>query len=216
MSEHAVGTPRDKGPITLLSIVAGFVPWIVFSVIATRLAANGVAWSALIAVAMTVIALVHGRRRHAPTRLNLYSLGLFGVMAVVGFVGGPGVDQWLYDWGRPLVGVVLGLLILVSAPFSPFTAEYARRTTPREYWSSPTFLKINRTISAVWGVALVVMGAAAVVVAALDAQADGTDSQYLLDLLLNWVVPIVAIVVAVRFTARYPDKVTGRIADTAA
>ncbi|GAA2876037.1 hypothetical protein GCM10010472_37090 [Pseudonocardia halophobica] len=76
-------------------------------------------------------------------------------------------------------------------------------------------MTINRTLSAVWGVALVVMGAAAVVVAALDAQADGTDSQYLLDLLLNWVAPIVAIVVAVRFTARYPDKVTGRVADTA-
>ncbi|MCE0766232.1 hypothetical protein LWC35_25490 [Pseudonocardia kujensis] len=208
MTEHAAGTQRDRSPVTLLSIVAGFVPWIAFSFVSTRLAANGVAWSALIAVAMTVIALVHGLRRHGPIRLNLFSLVLFGVMAVVGFVGGPDVDRWLFDWGRPLVGVVLGLMILVSAPFSPFTAEYARQSTPREYWGSPTFLKINRTISLVWGVALVVMGAAAVVVSALDAQADATDSPYLLDLLLNWVVPIVAIVVAVRFTAVYPDRAT--------
>jgi MFS family permease len=210
MSDHATGTPHDRSGLGLLPIVAGFLPWIVFSVISTRLAADGVAWSALIAVAMTVVALLHGRRRHGPTRLNLYSLGLFGVMAVVGFVGGPAVDAWLFDWGRPLVGVVLGLLILGSAPFSPFTAEYARQTTPREYWGSPTFLKINRTISAVWGVALVVMGAASVLVTALDAHADGTDSPYLLDLLLNWVVPIVAIVGALRFTARYPDEVAAR------
>ncbi|MCE3554130.1 hypothetical protein LWC33_22095 [Pseudonocardia sp. RS11V-5] len=112
---------------------------------------------------------------------------------------------------------MLGLTILVTAPFSPFTAEYARQSTPREYWGSPTFLEITRTISTVCGVALVVMGVAAVVVSALDVHADGTDSAYLLDLLLNWVVPIVAIVVAVRFTAVHPARVTGdRPTDAAA
>jgi MFS family permease len=209
MSEHTSGAQRGS-PVTVLSIVAGFVPWIVFSFVSTRLAADGVAWSALVAVAMTLIALVYGRRRHAPTMLNLYSLVLFGAMAVAGFVGGPDVDRWLYDWGRPLVGVVLGLLILAFTPFSPFTVEYARQTTPREYWGSPVFMKINRTVSAVWGVALVVTGAAAVLVTALGAHADGTDNPYLLDLLLNWVVPIAAIVAAVRFTATYPDRVTAR------
>ncbi|MCE3554131.1 hypothetical protein LWC33_22100 [Pseudonocardia sp. RS11V-5] len=78
MTEHAAGTRRGRSPLTLLSIVAGFVPWIAFSFVSTRLAADGVAWSALLAVAMTVIALVHGRRRHAPTRLTLYSFVLFG------------------------------------------------------------------------------------------------------------------------------------------
>jgi hypothetical protein len=192
--------------------VLGFLPWIVFSIVAQRLAADGVAWSALIAVVMTLVALVVAQRRHGPKILNLASLVLFGAIAVAGFVGGPDVDQWLYDWGRPLVGVVLGLFVLATVPVLPFTAEYARQSTPREYWDSPTFTKINRVLSAVWGVALIVMGLAAVVVSALDQQADGTGSSHLLDLLLNWVVPIAVIWWTVGFTVTYPDRVTGRTA----
>jgi hypothetical protein len=205
--EHSAHT---RAAVQQFGFVLGFLPWIVFSIVAQRLAADGVAWSALIAVVMTLVALVVAQRRHGPKILNLASLVLFGAIAVAGFVGGPDVDLWLYDWGRPLVGVVLGLFVLATVPVLPFTAEYARQSTPREYWDSPTFTKINRVLSAVWGVALIVMGLAAVVVSALDQQADGTDSSHLLDLLLNWVVPIAVIWWTVRFTVTYPDRVTGR------
>jgi hypothetical protein len=207
--EHSAHT---RAAVQQFGFVLGFLPWIVFSIVAQRLAADGVAWSALIAVVMTLVALVVAQRRHGPKILNLASLVLFGAIAVAGFVGGPDVDQWLYDWGRPLVGVVLGLFVLATVPVLPFTAEYARQSTPREYWDSPTFTKINRVLSAVWGVALIVMGLAAVVVSALDQQADGTGSSHLLDLLLNWVVPIAVIWWTVRFTVTYPDRVTGRTA----
>jgi len=200
--------PSQKKSMNPLSIVVGFVPWIAFSFIAQRLTADGVAWSALIAVAMTVIALLVGRARHTPVQLNVYSMVLFTVMAVAGFVGGPTVDEWLFQWGRPLVGVVLGLILLATSPVRPFTAEYARLSTPREYWGSPVFVRINRVLSATWGVALVVMGTSAVVVSALEAQASGTDSPYLVDLFLNWVVPIVVIVWTIHFTTTYPDRVT--------
>jgi hypothetical protein len=207
--EHSAHT---RAAVQQFGFVLGFLPWIVFSIVAQRLAADGVAWSALIAVVMTLVALVVAQRRHGPKILNLASLVLFGAIAVAGFVGGPDVDQWLYDWGRPLVGVVLGLFVLATVPVLPFTAEYARQSTPREYWDSPTFTKINRVLSAVWGVALIVMGLAAVVVSALDQQADGTGSSHLLDLLLNWVVPIAVIWWTVGFTVTYPDRVTGRTA----
>jgi hypothetical protein len=207
--EHSAHT---RAAVQQFGFVLGFLPWIVFSIVAQRLAADGVAWSALIAVVMTLVALVVAQRRHGPKILNLASLVLFGAIAVAGFVGGPDVDLWLYDWGRPLVGVVLGLFVLATVPVLPFTAEYARQSTPREYWDSPTFTKINRVLSAVWGVALIVMGLAAVVVSALDQQADGTDSSHLLDLLLNWVVPIAVIWWTVGFTVTYPDRVTGRTA----
>jgi hypothetical protein len=207
--EHSAHT---RAAVQQFGFVLGFLPWIVFSIVAQRLAADGVAWSALIAVVMTLVALVVAQRRHGPKILNLASLVLFGAIAVAGFVGGPDVDLWLYDWGRPLVGVVLGLFVLATVPVLPFTAEYARQSTPREYWDSPTFTKINRVLSAVWGVALIVMGLAAVVVSALDQQADGTGSSHLLDLLLNWVVPIAVIWWTVGFTVTYPDRVTGRTA----
>lgn len=186
--------------------ILGFLPWIVFSVVAQRLAANGVAWSATIAVTMTVIALLYARKRNGPKILNIGSLVLFAVIAIVGFVGGPDVDQWLYEWGRPLVGVILGLFILVTVPVMPFTEEYARQSVPREYWNSPTFRRVNRVLSAAWGVAILVIGLASVVVAALDAQPDSFAEHHILDLVLNWVVPIVVIAGMIRFTRRYPER----------
>jgi len=194
--------------------VLGFVPWIVFSLVAQRLDANGVAWSATIAVVMTVVALVAAKRKHGPTFLNVASLVLFGLIAVVGFVGGPGVDRWLFEWGRPLVGVVLGLLVLATAPVRPFTEEYARQSVPREYWGSPTFRRINTVLSAVWGAGILVIGLAAVAVTALDAQATDATRNNTVDLLLNWVVPIAVLWGAMKVTATYPDRVN-RAADPA-
>lgn len=189
-----------------LSIFAGFLPWIAFTFVAQRLSADAVAWSALVAVAITVVSLITGRRRHNPIQLNLYSLLLFGVLAVTGFLGDHQVDGWLYEWGRPLTGVVLGLVLLVTSTTRPFTAEYAERSTPREYWDSPLFRRINRVLSAAWGAAITVMGLSAVAVTALDARAAGTDSPYLVDLALNWVVPIVVIAAMIRFTNAYPER----------
>lgn len=206
MSEPA---PKNLNP---LAIFAGFLPWIAFTFIAQRMSADGVAWSALIAAVLSLVFIVRGRRTDNPTQLDVYSLTIFTVIAVVGFVGDDSIDQWLYEWGRPSVGIVLGAILLVTASTRPFTAEYARKSTPREYWDSPLFRRINLVLSAAWGAAIATMGVAAVLVTALDAHATGTDSPYLLDLVLNWVVPIVLIAAMVHMTNTYPDRV-GRRAD---
>lgn len=190
-----------------LKLALGFLPWIAFSFAAQRLSANGVAWAALLAVAMTLVSVIAARRRHGPKILNLGSLVLFAVIAVVGFVGGPAVDRWLFEWGRPLVGVVLGLYVLATVPVMPFTEEYARQTVPREHWDSPTFKKINRVLSAAWGAAIVVMGGVSLLVTFLDAHATNPAETHVVDLVLNWVVPIAVIWGMVKFTAAYPDRV---------
>lgn len=197
------------GALSALAIASGFLPWIAFTLVAQRLAADGVAWSALLAVAMTALAVIWDRARHLPLQLNLYSGVLFTAMAVTGFVSGHQVDRWLYEWGRPLVGVVLGLLILATSTVRPFTAGYAKRSTPQEYWTSPTFVKINRVLSATWGAAITLIGASAVAVTALEALPVGTESPHLLDLALNWVVPILVLVWTVHFTNAYPERATG-------
>jgi hypothetical protein len=193
-----------------LSFVLDFLPWIVFTVVARRSAADSVAWSALLAVVITAVLLIRARQRGDPTTLNAVSLVIFGVIAVVGFVGGPPVDDWLYIWGRPLVGVVLGLYVLATATMRPFTEQYARQSTPRQYWGSPTFRSINRVISAAWGLGLVVIGGCSLIVTALNQQRNTFTSVHLVELLLNWVVPIAVIWGLVKFTAAYPDHVTGR------
>ena len=114
--------------------------------------------------------------------------------------------------GRPLTGVVLGLILLVTSFARPFAAEFAKQSTPREYWSSQLFRRINFVLSAAWGVAIAVMGAAAVLVTALDAHAANTESPCLLDFLLNWVVSICMIAAMIHLTNTYPDR-AGRAAD---
>ncbi|WP_072803525.1 hypothetical protein [Rhodococcoides yunnanense] len=189
-----------------LAIFTGFIPWIAFTLVAQRTAADGVAWSALLAAFIGLVFVIRGRRTGSPTQMDIYSLVLFTLIAVVGFIGDQGVDQWLFDWGRPLVGVVLGLVLLATASVRPFTAEYAKRSTPEEYWSSPLFRRINFVLSASWGVAITVMGVSAVLVTALDAHASGTDSPYLLDFFLNWAVPILLIAAMIHLTNTYPDR----------
>lgn len=208
----SVSAPKNLEP---LSIFTGFIPWIAFALVAQRLAANGVAWSAVFAAAISLAFIVRSRRTGSPTQLDTYSLVLFTAIAVIGFIGGTAVDQWLYEWGRPLVGVVLGLLLLATASSRPFTAQYAKRSTPQEYWNSPLFRKISYVLSAAWGVAITIMGAASVAVTALDANATGTDDPYLVDLALNWVVPIVLIVVMIHVTNTYPDRAGEAASDAA-
>jgi hypothetical protein len=193
-----------------LSFVLAFLPWIVFTVVARRSAADSVAWSALLAVVITAVLLIRARQRGDPTTLNAVSLVIFGVIAATGFVGGPPVDDWLYTWGRPLVGVVLGLYVLATVMSRPFTEQYARQSTPRQYWGSPTFHSINRVISAAWGLGLVVIGGCSLIVTALHEQHTTFSSVHLVELLLNWVVPIAVIWGLVKFTAAYPDHVTGQ------
>lgn len=191
-----------------LSFVLGFVPWIAFTVVADRMAANAVAWSALLAVGLTGTALALAVRRHGPVTLNWVSLVLLAAIAVAGFTGGGGTDDWLFTWGRPLVGVVLGLFVLLTASSRPFTEEYARQSTPREHWGSPTFRSVNRVISAAWGAGLVVIGLAGVAVTLLDEHATSRSSDHLVELVLNWVVPIAVIWGLVSFSGSYPDRAT--------
>jgi hypothetical protein len=53
-------------------------------------------------------------------------------------------------------------------PLSLFTEQFARESTPTEYWGSPTFKKINRVLSAGWGAAIFAAGVSRVAAAAID------------------------------------------------
>jgi hypothetical protein len=141
-----------------------------------------------------------------PKIINLISAGLFLVLTLIGFLGNRSIDGWLFDWASGLVTLTIGLLLLVTMPIMPFTEQYARERVPREYWGRPTFRKVNRVLSLAWAVAIVIIGLASMAEAALHERADSTSETNLLDLLLNWVVPIGILVFMVRFTAIYPDR----------
>ena len=189
-----------------LSLILGFLPLIAFSVLAGRVANNGIAWGALVALAIALINMAITRPPWPPKIINLISAGLFLVLTLIGFFGSRSIDGWLFDWASGLVTLTIGLLLLMTMPIMPFTEQYARERVPRESWGRPTFKKVNRLLSLAWAVAIVIIGLASMAVAALQERADSTSETNLLDLLLNWVVPIGILVFMVRFTAIYPDR----------
>ncbi|WP_328310352.1 hypothetical protein [Actinomycetospora sp. NBC_00405] len=181
------------------AIFLGFVPWIVFSVVAGP---STWMWAALAALLCSLILSVPSwRSTRSISVLDAAGLLFFSVLVVLALVLDRATLQPIEDRAQLLSSIVIALVALGSlAVGRPFTEYYARQQTPREYWDSPTFKQINRVITAVWGLVFVVNALCDAAVAYLGATSD----------VFNWVVPIVAIVAAVKFTSWYPDHVTGR------
>ena len=181
------------------AIFLGFVPWIVFSVVAGP---STWMWAALAAFLCSLILSVPSwRSTRSISVLDAAGLVFFGVLVVLALVLDSATLQPIEDRAQMLSSIVIAVVALGSlAVGRPFTEYYAKQQTPREYWNSPTFKQINRVITAVWGLVFVFNALCDAVVAYLGASSD----------VFNWVVPIVAIVAAVKFTGWYPDHVTGR------
>lgn len=151
-----------------MTLLLGFVPFVVFCVIA-RLSISLALWVAF----ATAFAL--SMRTFTETGvLKLFDAGgtlLFGLLALyAGFIE-PGMD---YPW----VGFVLnlGLLGLVSwslAARVPFTWEYSREQIPQEQWNAPLFVATNYLMTWVWAGAFAVMAAANATVIFLHRVAPG-------------------------------------------
>lgn len=179
-------------------VFLGFVPWIVFSVVSGP---STWGWAALAALACSLILVApNWRRTRSMSTLDATGLVFFAVMAVLALVLDRATLQPIEDRAQLLSSVVIALIAFGSlAVGRPFTEYYAKQTTPREYWSSPLFRRINRVLTAVWGAAFGVNALCDVVSAYLGGSSD----------VFNWVLPVVVIVAAVRFTIWYPDHVTG-------
>jgi hypothetical protein len=94
----------------------------------------------------------------------------------------------------------------------PFTEQFAKESTPQAYWSSPTFIKINRVLSAAWGVAIFLIGVSRVVAAAIN----GHTTRRLPEIILGLAVPAIIIIYMLRFSKSYPERVTHEPAHAAA
>ncbi len=187
-----------------LTLILAFLPLIVFSVLARFLPHGYIGIAGLAAAVIALIAIVTSHPIWPPKILNTCSLLLFALIAVLGFTLGKNDDRWLATWGGAGVGLILGTIILVLVPVMPFTEQFARESVPRAYWSSPTFKKINRVLSAGWGVAIFAVGVCRVAAAAIN----GHTNRRLPELLLGLVVPGLIILYMLKFSKSYPDRVT--------
>jgi intracellular septation protein A len=188
------------------TLVLAFLPLIVFSVLARFLSDGDIGIAGLVAAVAALIAVLTSRPAWPPKILNACSLVMFALIAVLGFVLGRNDDRWLATWGGAGVGIVLGLTILVLVPVIPFTEQFAREAVPQAEWSSPTFKKVNRVLSAAWGVAILAIGISRVAAAAIN----GHTTRRLPELLLGLAVPVVIIVYMLKLSESYPDRVGKR------
>jgi len=186
-----------------LTLILAFLPLVVFSLLARFLPHGYIGIAGLAAAAVALVAIATSHPVWPPKILNTCSLGLFTLIAILGFTLGKNDDRWLATWGGAGVGIILGLIILALIPVVPFTEQFARESTPEAYWSSPTFKKINRVLSAAWGVAIFAIGLSRVAAAAID----GHTTRRLPETLLGLVVPVVIILYMLKFSKSYPDRV---------
>ncbi len=187
-----------------LTLILTFLPLILFSALARFLPHGDIGIAGLIAAVAALIAIATSHPVWPPKIINACSLVLFALIAVLGFTMGSHDDRWLATWGGAGMPLIIGLIILVLVPVVPFTEQFARETTPPAYWSSPTFKKINRVLSAGWGLAIVAVGLSRVAAAAIN----GHTTHRLPELLLGLAVPSVILLYMLRFSKSYPDRVT--------
>ncbi|MDF3301400.1 hypothetical protein [Streptomyces tropicalis] len=184
------------------SIFFGFLPWIIFDVVAGP---STWKFAALAAFVSALVLNVPDIRRGSVKALEVTGLVFFAVLCVLALTLDLQHLLWLETWAQTLSSGVIALVALVSLAFTPFTEQYARESTPREYWHSPKFKHINRVLTGVWGAVFAVSALLGLFAIRVSGSSDW----------FNWVIPVVLLVGAVKFTNWYPDHAGGSSSDRA-
>jgi hypothetical protein len=199
-------------------LLTSIAPWVLFTVIASRLGADLVGWAAAGAGALVVVVAIRGRaastsngRRNSLKLIDAAGIVTFAAMAVLAFTGSHTLRTHIVDYGRGTCALILALVMLGSLLVMPFTEQYARESVPEAYWHSPVFRAVNRRISAAFGLAILAMAGSHFVSGALESSGHLTTGA---NLVLNWVIPIGLIVAAMKYMQRVTgsDEPTGRSA----
>jgi hypothetical protein len=117
---------------------AGFVPWIIFWVVAQSPSTweYGAIGAALAAILLAVPDIGHGRAK----MLDIATIVFFVALAIIGAVVEPVDRDWMDEYLGVFSSGVLGLLALGSLAFVPFTEQYARESTHPRSGSCPPFV----------------------------------------------------------------------------
>lgn len=176
-----------------MQVLVGFAPWIAWWVLAANDTYKEAALVALVlAVAIQLWGFLHGRE---PKILDLASIAWFVIIEIVAYTSSA-TD--LAHYAQPASTGALTLIVLVTILIGrPFTEDYARDTVPEEYWETTTFKSTTRTIAWVWFFALLIGTATAFI---------RTDPHSSAETWTQWIIPIGAIVIAIKFTEWWPDE----------
>jgi hypothetical protein len=182
------------------------IPWVLFTLIAGHAGAKFVGWAALVAGVLTVAITIKGVRektvdghRSSLKLIDAAGIVTFAAMAALAFTGSDQLRRNIVDYGRGSCALILAVVMLGSLLVVPFTEQYAREQTPRQYWNSPVFRSVNRHISAAFGLAVLAMTGSHFYSGYLESHSELTTRA---NLILNWVIPVLLIMAAVKYTDR--------------
>lgn len=177
----------------MLDILRGFLPWILYFVFSDP-------DRALMGAGLALLALVlFGRRGLVEKKiLDCVTLLFFiALLAALWF----GDTATVAKYAFVAAGLTLSLTALGSVAIGlPFTLQYARESVPEEHQDSPIFWKINKIISSFWGAVFALQTVFSLLY--LDNIGSAT--------LMNEILPNALTIIAVTFTARFPDWYTSR------
>jgi hypothetical protein len=194
-SRKSQGGPRFIDTF-LQSPFAGLAPWIAMSLLAGP---GRFEESVSTALGLSIVFIYLRLKRGGSLKpLEVFEVAYFGSLAVVGLLASDDLIRWLEKWSGEMSSLALAAFTFGSLLVgNPFTLPYAKETTPREYWDSPVFLRINRVITLVWALAFTVAAAAGLYGDAVLDQPDNFWSA--------WIIPIAAMLFAFSFSEWYPD-----------
>jgi hypothetical protein len=180
----------------LQSPFAGLAPWIVMSLLSGP---GRFEESVSIALGLSILFIFLRLRRGGSLKaLEVFEVAYFGALAIVGLLASDSLTSWLEKWSGEMSSLALAVFTFGSLLVgNPFTLPYAKETTPREYWNSPVFLRVNRVITLVWALAFTVAAAAGLYGNTALNQPD--------NFWTAWIIPIAAMLFAFSFSEWYPE-----------
>ncbi len=189
--------------MSIQKVFVGFVPWLVFTLVATRVGPGAVGAACVLAFLVALGLIVRSvYRGESPKLLEVTAAVVFlglGVLSVVD----TGADTLLATYGRAIAAAVLAAVIFLLLPVVPFTEQYARESVPRQHWHTREFRSINRRISAVWGGVIAVMAVSHLIAGTFEIPDPGVGLLHRpVDLIFNWIVPGLLVWAGALYTQR--------------
>jgi hypothetical protein len=181
----------------LANPLVGLSPWILYSVVEGP---GRLELSAALALALAVVILSLGWiRGSSPKMLEYSDVVYFAGLAIVVAFAAPSLHHWLELWGGEVANAALLLIALGSIVIRhPFTLQYAKEDTPKEYWHAPEFLRVNYLIAWVWVVAFAIEAASGLYGDAVLHNAN--------NIWTGWIIQTLPLIIAAQFTIWYPNR----------
>jgi hypothetical protein len=181
------------------------ISWGAFTILADHGGTRFVPIAALIAGLIAVAITVYNTRGSRLKLIDATGVITFAAMTAIAFASDDAVRRHIVDYGRGGCALILGLVMLVSMLFTPFTEQYARESVPQQYWTSPIFRAVNRKLTAIWAGAIIVMSGGHFISGHLQAAGE---LHRRTNLTLNWVLPVLLVLFALKQTDRITSAET--------